>query len=117
MIASTGMRVISFLVLKFRNQTKHHHRGKPVGALIGLHAMALVGYRKDEDGRRYFLLQNWWKQKQFVEVDEEYLRECEAQLHFVQTDQCEIPPNFAKSYGVYYELEALDKEEGHCFEM
>lgn len=100
----------------FYDNNVHHHKGKPRGNFIGLHAMALVGCRKDKD-RRFFLLQNWWKKKQFAEVDEEYLRCCDAQFHFVKTHQTSIPESFASNYGTYYELEAVDKEEGHSFEM
>ena len=39
----------------------------------GLHAMVLVGVRKNGNGPRY-LLQNWWSKKPFVEVDADYLK-------------------------------------------
>jgi len=101
-----------------KRSSVHKHYGKPEGNYVGLHAMTLVGHRKDEKkGLYFFLLQNWWKGKQFVEVDEVYLRECEAQFHFVATVQTEIPQPFASSYGKFYELELLDKAEGHAFEM
>ncbi|KAJ9436999.1 Synaptobrevin-like protein YKT6 [Diplonema papillatum] len=39
---------------------------------LGQHAMAVVGHRK-EGNKHYFLLQNWWIEKQFVEVSQDYL--------------------------------------------
>jgi hypothetical protein len=48
------------------------------------HAMVLVGVRTDEQtGTKRVLLQNWWRDKQFVECDGEYLRASGAQLVFV----------------------------------
>ena len=40
---------------------------KPTGKYHGRHAMVLVGVR-EENGEKYFLVQNWWREKQFVEV-------------------------------------------------
>jgi hypothetical protein len=53
------------------------HRGSPIGALKGRHSMVLIGHRLEGDNDIY-LLQNWWKSKQFVEVDHNYLKRCNA---------------------------------------
>ena len=37
--------------------------------------MLIVGFRI-QDGKVRLLLQNWWLTKQFVEVDEDYLKSC-----------------------------------------
>ena len=52
----------------FRDNNKFSYSGIPTGDSVGLHAMVLIGYRKDEHGKVFYLLQNWWKDKQFVEV-------------------------------------------------
>lgn len=52
--------------------------------------MSLVGVRDAERGRE-FMLQNWWADKQFVVVDEEYLRACGVQrVWFVTTPQTRL---------------------------
>jgi len=95
----------------FYNGSVHRHYGKPWGNFIGSHAMALVGHRKDKNGTQFFLLQNWWKSKQFVELDESYLENCGASVYFVKTPQTTIPGNFSKHYGRFFELELIDKPE------
>eukprot|EP01125_Pyxidicula_operculata_P022573 TRINITY_DN9356_c0_g1_i1.p1 TRINITY_DN9356_c0_g1~~TRINITY_DN9356_c0_g1_i1.p1 ORF type:complete len:101 (-),score=14.17 TRINITY_DN9356_c0_g1_i1:23-289(-) len=71
--------------------------------------MALVGYRKVGD-KVFYLLQNWWKKKQFVEVDEEYLENSFANVYFVETPQTEIPSNLPTQTGKYFELK-IDRPE------
>eukprot|EP00039_Didymoeca_costata_P015588 m.268106 g.268106 ORF g.268106 m.268106 type:complete len:254 (-) comp16254_c0_seq2:156-917(-) len=89
----------------------HHHYGKPSGKYVGLHAMVLMGARESE-GKRYFLLQNWWKHKQFVEVDEEYLERSAATVFFVKTPQTAIPHKLPVNSGHYFET-AVDKPESY----
>ncbi len=62
------------------NQSKHH--GKILGEIIGSHSMVLVGFRQDELGNQFVLLQNWWKHKQFVECDAEYFSSSGATIYF-----------------------------------
>jgi len=67
--------------------------------------MVLLGHRYDKiKNKQYFLLQNWWKNKQFVEVDEDYLEKCGAVITFIKTPQFSIPVQFSTNYGTYYEL-------------
>eukprot|EP01127_Copromyxa_protea_P013314 TRINITY_DN3571_c0_g2_i6.p1 TRINITY_DN3571_c0_g2~~TRINITY_DN3571_c0_g2_i6.p1 ORF type:complete len:167 (-),score=24.75 TRINITY_DN3571_c0_g2_i6:59-559(-) len=80
--------------------------------LKGNHAMVLVGHRK-----HFFLLQNWWRKKQFVELDGEYLVASGASITFIKTPQNGIPTSFAISHGKYFELEMIDKPEGIIGEM
>jgi len=101
----------------FYNPNIHRHNGHPSGDYKGLHAMALVGHRTDAAGKVFYLLQNWWKHKQFVEVDEEYLENSGATIYFIKTPQTEIPTNFPKQFGKFFELELVDKPEGLCHEM
>ena len=49
--------------------------------------MVLIGARTDASGKRWFLLQNWWKEKQFVEVSEDYMGYCKPQTYFVYCTQ------------------------------
>lgn len=54
---------------EFTEITKFSYSGKPKGDFIRLHAMVLIGHREDSNGKDIFLLQNWWKEKQFIEVN------------------------------------------------
>ena len=91
------------------------HHGKIKGEQReGHHSMVMVGWRKDDNDNTYLLLQNWWKKKQFVEVDRKYFKSCNTQIYFVKTPQHEIPENFPKRVGVYHELtECIDHQEGY----
>ena len=46
------------------------------------HAMVLIGARKTKDGEYFFLLQNWWKSRFFIEVSGDYLSHCDAKITF-----------------------------------
>lgn len=62
----------------------------------GRHAMALVGYRTVEGKKRY-LLQNWWRSKPYIEVDCDYLLSSDATVHFIKEKQMEMgeyPSNY-----------------------
>ena len=72
--------------------------------------MILIGCRTEET-KNYFLLQNWWKKKQFVEVDEEYLKACSPTLFYVKTPQESIPNQFPTNFAKFAENENLDKQE------
>ena len=48
------------------------YEGQPSGEIDG-HALVLVGIRKDELNQVFFLMQNFWKNKQFVELRQDYL--------------------------------------------
>eukprot|EP01091_Cochliopodium_minus_P014618 TRINITY_DN4998_c0_g1_i5.p1 TRINITY_DN4998_c0_g1~~TRINITY_DN4998_c0_g1_i5.p1 ORF type:complete len:228 (-),score=40.40 TRINITY_DN4998_c0_g1_i5:47-730(-) len=61
----------------------------------GIHSMIIIGIRYDEIKKKnFFLLQNWWKGKQFIEVDSQYLDECKSKLYYVETKQYKIPNQF-----------------------
>ena len=76
---------------------------------VGLHAMVLVGHRT-ESGQDRFLLQNWWSDKSFIEVDAEYLAGQRASLVFVQSDQPDIPVQFSRNSARHVELEMTVRE-------
>ena len=78
----------------FLDRNVHKHTGQPIGDIEGMLAMALVGSRRDPTtGNVFFLLQNWWVNKQFVEVDLEYLKGCGATLYYVETPSSKSPKN------------------------
>ena len=56
-----------------------------------LHAMVLVGMRRDDEGQYWFLMQNWWSEKLFVEVSYEFLMAADASITFVNKPIVDIP--------------------------
>ena len=67
----------------------HHHAGVddvrvPVKKLL-YHAVLIVGHRRCGDGSVQFLVQNWWKHKQFFTCDLEFLKHRNASLVWVTT--------------------------------
>jgi hypothetical protein len=77
----------------FVDRKRSSHCGLPEGDLHGHHSMVMVGYRRC-NSRNFFLLQNWWQNKVFVEVDAQYLRACGAIVTFCNLPQTLIPDNF-----------------------
>ena len=54
--------------------------------------------------RTYFLLQNWWSYKQFIEVDDIYLENSVGtEVYFIKNPQTEIPTTFKANKGCYFE--------------
>ena len=82
---------------------------------IGGHAMLLVGYRifKNET---YFLLQNWWHNRFFVEVSSSYLSDSGAKIIFFPdlTPFTDIPQEFETTPESDYAETSLDYEEMCC---
>jgi hypothetical protein len=62
------------------------------------------------------LLQNWWLHKQFVEVDSEYLTDCDPVLHWVITEQPSIPDKIPFKSGSWMETEAAEFLDGYELE-
>jgi hypothetical protein len=63
------------------------HDGDVEVEFQGLHAMVLVGYRKVDNGDYRYLLQNWWAEKPYVEVDLQYLTSSRATARFIVEEQ------------------------------
>ena len=95
----------------FYHSALHSFDGAPHGDFIGHHAMVLIGSRTDANGKQWFLLQNWWKTSQFVEVTEAYLRASSATVHFVVTPQKTIPNKFPTYDNVFAMNSNVDKPE------
>ncbi len=92
--------VSKFKVFKdFQQGDQVMFHGKPPNKnknnLMRCHGMIMIGFREDQ-GKRYFLLQNWWAKKQFIEVDFEYQNECNPLLSYVETPQDHIPFDLEK---------------------
>ena len=73
----------------------------------GGHAMVVVGHRTHE-GRHIFLLQNWWRNKQLIEVSAEYMEKSQAQVHFVTKNLEHIPKTFP-TIEASYAVTSVDK--------
>jgi hypothetical protein len=106
----TGFKVHPDFYATDAKKVKHSHSGTPTGSVVGCHAMALIGARTDKK-QQWFLLQNWWKRKQFVEVSETYLKACNALVYFVKTPQMKIPTKFPKQPRLFAENDNLDKPD------
>jgi hypothetical protein len=83
---------------------------KPSGKLIGCHAMVLVGVRR-EGAQKVFLLQSWWRGKQFIEVSETYLKACQGKFAIVKSPQNGVRSGLESVYKKYAESSDLDKME------
>ena len=78
--------------------------------------MTLIGFRNDEMGNIYFLFQNWWKNKQFIEVNVEYFKNCSAIAYFIETPQNNISYTYALSYGKYGETTNFEMKDSYELE-
>jgi hypothetical protein len=58
---------------------------------VGNHAMVLIGVRRDHNLVTWLLLQNWWPNKQFVEVSVVYCRACNGTIWAVEHSQQGFP--------------------------
>ena len=75
--------------------------------------MVLLSVRTDSAGMRHFLIQNTWRKKQFFEVDETYLKGCDATIYFIETPQTAVPEVLAASVGFRW----VEAESGECSDM
>ena len=68
----------------FKDATKVSFVGLPnFGDSDEKHSMVLIGARKSTSGDYFFLLQNWWDTKYFVEVSGDCMYHCGALITFV----------------------------------
>ena len=58
-----------------------------------------------------FLVQNWWCNKQFVQISRSYLLGCLPIVYFVHTPQTEIQNQYRLVYGCYAESGGVDAED------
>lgn len=103
----------------FKNTSVHHYHGLPDKTNpVGNHAMVLVGIRIDDGGNVYYLLQNWWPGKQFVELSRDYMLATgtinRPQFHFITSPQHSVPvERHTHSSRMHYAetLEAIEHAE------
>ena len=88
--------------------------GEPKGDFVGHHAMVMIGVRTEGTNDRRFLLQNWWKTSQFVEMDADYLENCCAAVAFVAGSPCTQAPA-GRTFAFFAET-ASDSAEMLCEE-
>lgn len=112
----SGFRVDS----DFQTSNKVSFRGLVGKDHRGLHAMLLIGAREDQSGEYWFLLQNWWTGRFFIEVNWQYLASSDCKISFVANtdDLTDIPDNFSLLNTDYAETstdveESLDEYELH----
>jgi hypothetical protein len=84
------------LHLDFQEPGKFAYRGPPVGDKSG-HAMTLIGVRQDEQRQVYYLLQNFWQTKPFVEEGQDYFLASGGKLMFM-AENAEMAPISDKTY-------------------
>ena len=80
------------------------------------HSVVLIGARKTVEGEYFFLLQNWWEGRHFIEVSGEYMHHCDAQITFVMKAiirKCELSTLLLEA--VYAETSADASETSETF--
>ena len=103
--------VSGFSVFPDFQQPSSVHHGLPEGTRKGSHAMIIIGVRKTAE-RDFYLLQNWWRNQPFVEVDKQYMIECEPSCWYVPTPQERIPDRLPQYQERWAENEMyLDKPD------
>jgi hypothetical protein len=104
------------IVSEFKIDKNFHQKGLSFNGkinnneVIGLHSMLLVGGLKDNNGKYFFLLQNWWSNRYFIEVSSEYLCSSECKISFISNDITEIPDEFPYVCSSYAET-SIDAQE------
>ncbi len=68
-----------------------------------MHTMLIIGMRWEGESRR-FLVQNWWTDHQFVELDQNFLEKCAALAYFVFLPQYEILKGLPQTRALYDEV-------------
>lgn len=91
---------------------KYHHK-LPGEMVRGYHSLLLVGARRDlTSGEYYYLLQNFWEGKYFIEVSGEYLDSVKpAIVMFVTKKISNYPPEYADLTNNYLSAETLDMSD------
>jgi hypothetical protein len=93
---------------EFLDAHKLSYTDGPRGRFVGHHSMVVLGVRSEGESR-IFLLQNWWRDKQFVEVSEDYISCMECSVFFVCTPQI-----FARDRLPSYSDKFVDNEMVDC---
>jgi hypothetical protein len=59
--------VSGFVVHEDFLEHRHSYDTAPTGAVVGHHAMVIIGWRRDQNNKLWYLVQNWWDSKRFVQ--------------------------------------------------
>jgi hypothetical protein len=97
--------VAHFRVFDGFKEGGYSYVGTDARPTIGLHAMALVGHRTTEEGKKLYLIQSWWRSKQFFECDIDFLRSRQARLVWVAEKLTALPIALPLTNQAYQENE------------
>jgi hypothetical protein len=91
--------IYDFIVYEeLHNMKSSSYAGHHGNTAKGRHSMVVVGVRFDSKNSQYFLLlQNSWKDLQFLEVRQDYAESCDMGLVFVTTHQHDYPSSWPTS--------------------
>jgi hypothetical protein len=100
--------------LIYLQPTRNVNTDEDTGRCIRSHAMLIIGVRAEGTSRR-FLVQNWWRRHQFLEMSSDYLEAHMFEGPFayaaVTPQREEIRPGFARPASRYAETGHLDARE------
>jgi hypothetical protein len=77
---------------------RFRYSSKPEGSAEG-HAMLLVGVRRDKNNEVFFLMQNFWEGKQFLELRMDYFIHSEGEMIFFDEPDCQSGDIYAEKVG------------------
>jgi len=78
------------------------------------HSMLIVGCRADPVHGHVFLLQNWWRKRELIEVSLEYLTGTGSHIHFVDDVIDSIPSEYKLNSDAYTETGCDIGDTGSC---
>lgn len=90
----------------------HSHVGACTEPHGQAHAMTVVGWRRTEEGSLRLLVQNWWWDKQFMEVDLAYLGSRRAHLTWIASSVPLVPAHLPLSHSDCAEVRVTGADTG-----
>ena len=96
-------------------QCNNRDGSRSAGRCVTNHAMLIIGVRGEGAARR-FLVQNWWRRHQFVEMSLDYLesltrRSLDISAYVACTPQLAVPAGFAQAAAPYADSGHIDARE------
>ena len=86
----------------------------PTGNFRGHHCMVVLGVRNEGESR-IFLLQNWWRDKQFVEVSEDYMF-MDCSICFIGTPQTFVRDSLPSYADKFDDNELVDCQDSRDYD-
>lgn len=77
--------------------------GEPKGKFLGRHAMCAIGFRNDSKYGPVILVQNSWKNSQFLEVSLSYAEKCRSSFVFIEGTIKDLSLRFNQTAGMIHE--------------